>query len=109
MGSGKSIITDKPVAFQTPPASMTPRVGWDVNRFETLIQTQGYDAFIDRAFRCPCCDKTSGQALSTCKNCLSGSVHQTAHGCSYGSFSNGCHFADGLFMDNEFPMDHVFF
>ena len=70
MGSGKSIITDKPVAFQTPPASMTPRVGWDVNRFETLIQTQGYDAFIDRAFRCPCCDKTSGQALSTCKNCL---------------------------------------
>ena len=70
MANSKSIITDKPVAFQTPPASTSPRVGWDVDRFETLIQTQGYDAFIDRAFRCPCADKTSGQALSTCKNCL---------------------------------------
>ena len=67
---GKSIVTDKIVSFQTPPASMIPRVGWDVNRFETLIQTQGYDAYIDRALRCPCVDKSSGQALSTCRNCL---------------------------------------
>ena len=67
---GKSIITDKPIAFQTPAAAMNPQVGWSVNRFETLIQIQGYDALIDRAFRCPCCDKSSGQALSTCKNCL---------------------------------------
>ena len=66
----KSIITDKPTAFQTPPAAVNPRVGWDVNKFETLIQTQGYDAFIDRALRCPCVDKATGQALSTCKNCL---------------------------------------
>jgi hypothetical protein len=66
----KSIITDKPIVFKTPPASTTPRVGWDVDRFETLIQTQGYDALIDRAYRCPCADKTSGQALSTCRNCL---------------------------------------
>ena len=66
----KSIITDKTTAYQTPPASMSPHVGWDVNRFETLIQTQGYDAYIDRALRCPCVDKATGQALSTCKNCL---------------------------------------
>lgn len=66
----KSIISNKRIAFKTPPASTTPRVGWDVDRFETLIQTQGYDAFIDRAYRCPCADKTSGQALSTCRNCL---------------------------------------
>ena len=70
MANGKSIVTDKTIAFQTPPASMTPRVGWNVDRFETLIQTQGYDAYIDRALRCPCADKNSGQALSTCKNCL---------------------------------------
>ena len=57
------------VAYQTPPASVNPPVGWDVNRFETLIQTQGYDAYIDRALRCPCCDKATGQALSTCRNC----------------------------------------
>lgn len=66
----KSIITDKTTAYQTPPASMSPHVGWDVNKFETLIQTQGYDAFIDRALRCPCVDKATGQPLSTCKNCL---------------------------------------
>lgn len=57
------------VAYQTPPAAVNPRVGWDVNRFETLIQTQGYDALIDRALRCPCCDHASGQAMSTCRNC----------------------------------------
>ena len=66
----KSIITDVPTSFQTPPAAINPRVGWDVNKFETLIQTQGYDAFIDRALRCPCVDRATGQALSTCKNCL---------------------------------------
>lgn len=66
----KSIITDKVTAYQTPPTSMSLHVGWDVNKFETLIQTQGYDAFIDRALRCPCVDKATGQALSTCKNCL---------------------------------------
>lgn len=66
----KSIVTDKPVAYQTPAASINPRVGWRVDDFERLIQTQGYDAYIDRAMRCPCVDKATGQALSTCKNCL---------------------------------------
>lgn len=68
-GEKRSIMTNMAVAYQTPPASVNPRVGWDVNRFETLIQTQGYDAYIDRALRCPCCDKATGQALSTCRNC----------------------------------------
>lgn len=66
----KSIVTDKPVAYQTPAASINPRVGWRIDDFERLIQTQGYDAYIDRAMRCPCVDKATGQALSTCKNCL---------------------------------------
>lgn len=66
----KSIITDKPVAFQTPAATVHPRVGWRVGDFEELIQSQGYDVYIDRAMRCPCVDKATGQALSTCKNCL---------------------------------------
>ena len=35
----KSIITDKPTAFQTPPAGIIPKVGWNVDRFETLIHT----------------------------------------------------------------------
>jgi len=66
----KSIITDKTVAYQTPPSQVNPKVGWRVDDFEELIQSQGYDAYIDRAMRCPCADKSTGQALSTCKNCL---------------------------------------
>ena len=68
-GEKRSILTNQAVAYQTPPAAVNPRVGWNVDRFETLIQTQGYDAYIDRALRCPCCEKSSGQALSTCHNC----------------------------------------
>lgn len=66
----KSIVTDKPTAYQTPPSAIENRVGWRVDDFEELIQSQGYDALIDRALRCPCVDKSTGQALSTCKNCL---------------------------------------
>ena len=66
----KSIVTDKPTAYQTPPSAIENRVGWRVDDFEKLIQSQGYDALIDRALRCPCVDKATGQALSTCKNCL---------------------------------------
>ncbi len=62
-------MTNMVTAYSTPPAAVNPRVGWDVERFETLIQTQGYDALIDRALRCPCCDRASGQAMSTCRNC----------------------------------------
>ncbi|MBR2265684.1 MAG: hypothetical protein IJ882_03270 [Paludibacteraceae bacterium] len=69
MGEKRSIMTNMVTAYSTPPAAVNPRVGWDVNRFETLIQTQGYDALIDRALRCPCCDRASGQAMSTCRNC----------------------------------------
>lgn len=66
----KSILTDKPVIFQTPPSNWYDTIAWRVDDFEDLIQNQGYDAYIDRALRCPCVDKTNGQALSTCKNCL---------------------------------------
>jgi len=66
----KSIVTDKPTTYQTPPSAIENRVGWRVDDFEKLIQSQGYDALIDRALRCPCVDKATGQALSTCKNCL---------------------------------------
>lgn len=66
---GTSIMDIPPVA-QTAAQPGRPAVRWDVGRFERLIYDQGYDAYIDRAMRCPCVDKTSGQALSTCKNCL---------------------------------------
>lgn len=68
---GKGIVIDHPVhhttAFEKP---FGPAVGWRPQAFSHLIQTQGYDALIDRAMRCPCVDKANGQALSTCRNCL---------------------------------------
>lgn len=59
-----------PITAQTPPSPADPAARWRVGDFNELIYSQGYDAFIDRALRCPCVDKTTGQALSTCKNCL---------------------------------------
>lgn len=66
----KSIITGHPVSATTPPAPANPAAYWRVDDFNKLIYSQGYDALIDRAMRCPCVDRTSGQALSTCQNCL---------------------------------------
>lgn len=66
----KSIISDTPTTFQTPTDTVIPGVSWRVKDFTQLINSQGYDAFIDRALRCPCVDKATGQALSTCQNCL---------------------------------------
>lgn len=62
-------LVDTPPVSLTPAQPGRPAVGWDVGRFERLIYDQGYDAYIDRAMRCPCVDKTSGQASSTCQNC----------------------------------------
>ena len=70
MAEGKSIVTNPPVIHQTPAIVVEPRVGWRVRDFEMLIQAHGYDAYIDRAMRCPCAEKASGQALSTCRNCM---------------------------------------
>lgn len=66
----KSILTAHPVSAKTPTAETLPRVGWNVEWFDGLIHRHGYHAYIERALRCPCVDKATGQALSTCKNCL---------------------------------------
>lgn len=67
----KGIIHDHPVISQTPHSpAYGPSVGWRPEAFNHLIQSQGYEALIDRALRCPCSEKSTGHALSTCKNCL---------------------------------------
>lgn len=66
----KSILTAHVTTAQTPPSNDLVKVGWDVGRFNGLINNHGYHAFIERALRCPCVDRANGQALSTCKNCL---------------------------------------
>ena len=69
-GDKKSIITQHPVVAQTAPSLNIPNQVWDVEKFESLIYRNGYDAYLERALRCPCVDRSTGQALSTCKNCL---------------------------------------
>lgn len=67
---GKSIISDRKPVVQTGAEAVDTHVGWRVENFQQLIYQHGYEAYIDRALRCPCVDKTTGQALSTCPNCL---------------------------------------
>ena len=66
----KSILTAHPIVATTPPSVELPKPTWDVEKFNSLIYNQGYDAYIERALRCPCVDRSTGQALSTCRNCL---------------------------------------
>ena len=70
MSDRKSILTQHPVVGQTSPSLNIPKPIWDVEKFESLIYRNGYDAYLERALRCPCVDRSTGQALSTCKNCL---------------------------------------
>ena len=67
---GKSILTQHPIIGQTPPNFNIPKPFWDIDKFESLMSNNGYDAYLERALRCPCVDRATGQALSTCKNCL---------------------------------------
>ena len=66
----KSILTAHPITSSTPPSEGLPKPMWDVGKFNALIYNHGYDAYIERALRCPCVDRSTGQALSTCQNCL---------------------------------------
>lgn len=64
----KSIMTGEPVSI-TPMTLVDPQPVWRVSDFNELIEAHGYEAYVDRAMRCPCCDRATGQALSTCQNC----------------------------------------
>ena len=70
MSDKKSILTAHAVSAQTPPSLNLPKPYWDVEKFNGLIYNHGYEAYIEKALRCPCVDKATGQAQSTCKNCL---------------------------------------
>jgi len=70
MSDKKSIVTQHPITAQTPPSLDLPKPWWDVKKFESLIYNLGYNAYLERALRCPCVDKATGQALTTCHNCM---------------------------------------
>ena len=58
------------VVTKTNSESTEHQVRFEPNRFNSLIFDKGYDAWIDKAYRCPCSVKGAGQPLSTCDNCL---------------------------------------
>jgi len=65
----KSIVTNQLPIVTTPKEFVDPQPVWRVGDFNELIDNHGYEAYIDRALRCPCNEKSGGQALSTCQNC----------------------------------------
>lgn len=58
-----------PFIAKTPDIINTPQVGFSKSWFEQTIETHGYDAQIERALRCPCKEKATGQASTGCLNC----------------------------------------
>lgn len=70
MSEKHSIVTQHPITAQTPPSQTIPKPIWMPQHFESLIYNMGYSAYLERAMRCPCVDKATGQALTTCHNCM---------------------------------------
>jgi hypothetical protein len=66
----KTDSRNKPVHTKTHPESVEHQVRFEPQRFNSLIYDKGYEVYIDRALRCPCTVKGTGQALISCNNCL---------------------------------------
>lgn len=59
----------KVTVVKGPDLSNTANVAMDKSKADSIIYSQGYRLFIDRAVQCPCKSKNSSSWLSTCKNC----------------------------------------
>lgn len=58
------------VVQKTPGEITEHQVRLQPERFNSLVFDKGHDAWIDRAYRCPCSVKGAGQPLADCDNCL---------------------------------------
>lgn len=74
MNENKPIIKNdgrsKPVVKVTPPETTEHQVRFQPWRFDSLVFDKGYEVWIDRALRCPCVVKGTGQPLVSCNNCV---------------------------------------
>jgi hypothetical protein len=61
---------NKPVVTVTPPETTEHQVRFQPWRFDSLVFDKGYEVWIDRALRCPCTVKGTGQPLVSCNNCV---------------------------------------
>lgn len=66
----KTDSRNKPIHSKTPAEGVEHQVRFEPQRFDSLVFDKGYEVFIDRALRCPCTVKGTGQALVSCNNCL---------------------------------------
>lgn len=58
------------IVQKTPNESTEHQVRFEPERFDSLVFDKGYEAWIDRAYKCPCSVKGAGQPLNSCNNCL---------------------------------------
>jgi hypothetical protein len=63
-------VTRKPIITTSEIDILDPSVKFQKKRFDGLIWDKGYDVWIDKAMRCPCIQKSTGQGLPNCRNCL---------------------------------------
>lgn len=61
---------EKVIISSTPPEIVEHQVRFEPQRFNSLIFDKGYDVYHDKAYRCPCAVKGTGQPLMSCDNCL---------------------------------------
>jgi hypothetical protein len=61
---------NKSVISKTPEQILDPSVRFNVDRLERFVWDKGYDCHLEKALRCPCVNKSTGQALPNCKNCM---------------------------------------
>lgn len=60
----------KAIIQKTPAETVEHQVRFETQRFDSLVFDKGYEVWIDRAFKCPCSVKGTGQPLVDCRNCL---------------------------------------
>lgn len=65
IGSSAKIVTSI-----SSPENVGFQVRFDPQKFNSLIWDKGYEVWHDKALRCPCVVKGTGQGLSSCDNCL---------------------------------------
>ena len=66
----KTDVRNKPIYSKTGPESIEHQVRFEPQRFNSLIFDKGYEVWVDKAMRCPCTVKGTGQALLSCNNCV---------------------------------------
>lgn len=61
--------SNKPVLEETPEELTFNQPQFNRGEFDDSLFSKGYEVYLEKALRCPCTDKASGQGLPSCLNC----------------------------------------